>query len=96
MGKVHCLLFKEFLLVLTKVSSREEGYLLGNNSIKFCDGFEKFDGLKFVIDNKIDIFLTSETKLDDSFPTAQFLIERFGTPYRHDRNSKGGGLLLHI
>ena len=96
MGKVQSLLFKEFLLVLTKVSSGEEGYLLGNNSIKFCDGFEKSDGLKFVIDNKIDIFLTSETKLDDSFPTAQFLIERFGTPYRHDRNSKGGGLLLHI
>ena len=40
----------------------------------------KFDGLKFVIDNKIDIFLISEAKLDDSFPTVQFLFEGFGTP----------------
>ena len=50
----------------------------------------KFDSLNFVIDNKTDIFLILETKLDDSFPTTQFLIEGFGTPYRHDRNSKGG------
>ena len=49
------------------------------------------DGLKFVIDDKTDMFLILETKSDDSFPTAQFLIEGFGTPYGHDRNSKGGG-----
>ena len=52
--------------------------------------------IKFVIDNIIDIFLISEAKLDDSFPTAQFLIEDFGTAYRHGRNFKGGGLLLYI
>ena len=56
----------------------------------------KFDGLKFVIDNKIDIFLISENRLEDSFLTAQFLIEGSVTPYRHHRNSKGGGLLLYI
>ena len=56
----------------------------------------KFDGLKLVIDNKIDLFLISEAKLDDSFPMEQFLMEGFATPYRHDRNSKGGGLLLYI
>ena len=51
--------------------------LLNINSIQ-----NKFDGLKYVIDNKIHIFLISKTKLDDSFLTAQFLIEGFGTPYR--------------
>ena len=56
----------------------------------------KFDGLKLVIDNKIDLFLISEAKLDDSFPMEQFLMEGFATLYRHDRNSKGGGLLLYI
>ena len=40
--------------------------------------------------------MISETKLDDSFPTAQFLIKGFSAPYRFDRNSKGGGLLLYI
>ena len=32
----------------------------------------KFEARKFIIDNNIDIFLISETKLDDSFPSAQF------------------------
>ena len=55
-----------------------------------------FETLKFIIDNNIDIFLFSETMLDDSFPTAQFLIKGFSAPYRFDRNSKGGGLLFYI
>ena len=64
---------------------------LNINSIR-----NKFEALKFIIDNNIDIFLISETKLDDSFPSAQFLIKGFSAPYSFDRNSKGGGLLLYI
>ena len=41
---------------------------LNINSIR-----NKFDGLKIFNDNKIDIFLISETKLDDLFRTAKFL-----------------------
>ena len=52
--------------------------------------------MKYVLDNKIEIFLISETKFDDWFPAAQFFIEGFRTPYRHDRKSKCGGLLLYI
>ena len=37
----------------------------------------------------------SETKLDDSFPTAQFQMKGFSVPYRYDRNGKGDGLLLY-
>ena len=43
----------------------------------------------------MDLFLVSEIKLDDSFPTAQFLIKGFSASYRFDRNSKGRGLLLY-
>ena len=50
----------------------------------------KFEALEFLIGNNINIFLISETKLDDSFPKAQFLIKGFSAPYRFDRNSKGG------
>ena len=32
----------------------------------------KFEALKFITDHNIDIFLISETKLNNSFPTAQF------------------------
>ena len=40
--------------------------------------------------------MISETKLDPSFPTGQFHIHGFSEPYRFDRNSSGGGILLHI
>ena len=49
-----------------------------------------------MLDKIIDIFLIFETKLDDSFPSAQFKIEGLTTPYRYVRNDKGGGLLLYI
>ena len=49
-----------------------------------------------MLDKNVDIFIISETKLDDSFPLVQFKIEGFSNPYRYDRNDKGGGLLLHI
>ena len=40
--------------------------------------------------------LVSETKLDNSFPTAQFLFDGFSKPYRLDRCSNGGGILLYV
>ena len=40
--------------------------------------------------------MISETKIDDSFPYSLFLIEGFSTPYRLDRASNGGGILLYI
>ena len=55
----------------------------------------KFEALQFIINRNLDILL-SETKLDDSFPSAQFMLKNFGIPYRLDRNSNGGGLLLYV
>ena len=40
--------------------------------------------------------LVSETKIDDSFPRGQFVIDGFSAPYRLDRNCLGGGLMLFI
>ena len=40
--------------------------------------------------------MTSETKLDPSFPTGQFHNHGFSEPYRFDKNSSGEGILLHI
>ena len=42
----------------------------------------------------LDLLLVSETKLDDSFPTAQLLMSGFCKPL--DRCSNGAGLLLYI
>ena len=38
--------------------------------------------------------MISETKLDGSFPTSQFEIEGFSSPYRLDRDSHGGGIMI--
>ena len=64
---------------------------LNINSIR-----NKSDFLSFMVENTADILLISETKLDDSFPSGQFKICGFSMPYRYDRNSMGGGLLLYI
>ena len=56
----------------------------------------KFEPLVRLIDNSIDVLMVSETKLDNSFPDSQFLIEGFSTPYRLDRTAKGGGILLYV
>ena len=37
-----------------------------------------------------------ETKLDSSFPDAQFQIEGFNSPYRLDRNCHGGGVMIYV
>ena len=40
--------------------------------------------------------MVSETKVDDSFPIENFLIHGFSPPYRHDRDSECGGIMLYI
>ena len=61
---------------------------LNINSIR-----NKFELLSKQIKGNVDVLMISETKIDDSFPVGQFLIEGFWTPYRLDRNSKGGDIL---
>ena len=56
----------------------------------------KFDALKTIIPGNIDIFVITETKLDASFETTEFMINGFCQPYRLDRNGNGGGILIYI
>ena len=77
---------------------------LNINSIRY-----KFECLKDIIVNYVDILLISKTKLNDTFPNGQFLMNSFHPPFRKDRTDKGvvccyiyrgdkggGGLLLYI
>ena len=50
------------------------GYL-NINSVR-----SKFECLRDIINNNIDILLISETKLDVTFPVGQFLINGFHSP----------------
>ena len=40
--------------------------------------------------------MVSETKIDDSFPVGNFVIDGFSTPYQLDRDSNGGGIMLYV
>ena len=40
--------------------------------------------------------MVSEIKLHDMFPTLKFLMQGYSTPFRKDRTSNGGGILLHV
>ena len=64
---------------------------LNINSIK-----NKFDFLAQQVKGDIDILMISETKLDESFPVSQFLIDGYSVLFRFDRNGNGGGTFLYI
>ena len=68
--------------------------IFGNLNINSINS--KFDQMKFLLQGKVDILVLSETKLDNSFPTNQFLIEGYSKPIRLDRNRNEGGLLVYI
>ena len=56
----------------------------------------KFEALKSLIKEKLDVFVLTEKKIDESFPTNQFLIDGFSIPFRLDRDKNGGGVLIYI
>ena len=64
---------------------------------KWCPGIINDNNIEpEQISPSLDLLLVSETNLDDSFPTTQFLMSGFCKPYRLDRCSNGEGLLLYI
>ena len=64
--------------------------IIGNLNINSLPN--KFEQLKDIVMQPIDILVLTETKLDDTFPAAQVLVNGFSEPYRLDRNRKGEGL----
>ena len=56
----------------------------------------KIELLSEAILGNIDILMVSETKTDMSFPTSQFVIQGFATPFRLDRTNTGGGILVYV
>ena len=55
----------------------------------------KFEPLVRLIRGNIDILVISKTKIDDSFPTEQFIIDGYVRPYRRDRKKDGGGIPIY-
>ena len=61
------------------------------NSIRY-----KISMLSDIVAKKIDVFCISDTKLDESFMYSNFLIPGYSIPFRRDRTTSGGGLLLYV
>ena len=40
--------------------------------------------------------MISKTKIDESFPQENFLIDKFSSTHRSDRDSKGGRIMLYV
>ena len=85
----------EFIEYLQNLRIETSGnFLIGHfkiNSIR-----NKVDMLSYMIGNKIDILMISESKLNDTFPSSQFVIDSFTEPFRLDCTRNGGGILLYV
>ena len=55
-----------------------------------------FEQLKDIVMQHTDILVLIEIKIDNTFPTVQFLVNGFSEPYRLDRNRNGGGVMTKI
>ena len=56
----------------------------------------KFDSVRAALVYYVDIFIPAETKIKESFPTAQFAIDGFHKPLWLDVTDKSGGLLVYV
>ena len=70
------------------------GLVIGHLNIN--SSYNKFNSLKLLVKNSLDVFMISETKLDETFPEGQFLLDGFILPYRMGTNTDGGGIALYI
>ena len=56
----------------------------------------KFENFTEILNGNVDTFTIAETKLDGSFPTSQFEIEGYYSPFRLDITKQSGKLLVYI
>ena len=56
----------------------------------------KFDPLMASVAKNIDILLITETKIASTFPVNHFYLNGYNVPYRNDRNTNGGDILVYV
>ena len=56
----------------------------------------KFDLLMNIIKNQIDVFMISETKIDNNFPISHFTTTVYSISFRLGRTSHGCEILLFV
>ena len=63
---------------------------------KIVVGQININHLMATVSGNIDILMITETKIDSTFPVNQFYLNDYNVPYRNDRNTNGGGILVYI
>ena len=66
--------------------SNANNFIIGDININSLPG--KFDQLKRLITNKIDILVLTETKLEETFPSPRFLKDGFSKPIKPRQKPK--------
>ena len=56
----------------------------------------KFELLAEAVMGNVNVLMVAETKNDKSFPTSQFILPGFTSPYRFDITKEGGEILAYI
>ena len=54
------------------------------------------DFQEIIINGNVDVVCIVETKVDASFPSAQFVLEGYHSPYRLDISSRSRGILVYV
>ena len=73
---------------------KEDNVIIAHLNINILQN--KFEPLAKLVQGKIDILIISETKIDESFTSNQFINDGYSTPFREDRNSHGGVVLIFV
>ena len=89
----------QFVETSSNVSLRKSTYetlkrLHNENSSIVIFLFLNINSILFFCINNVDILLIGETKLDSSFPDAQYFIADYNKPLRLDVSGRSGGLLV--
>ena len=56
----------------------------------------KFEALKLIVRGNLDILIITESKLDETFPVNQFVIDGFSPSFRADHNKNSGGVIIYV
>ena len=56
----------------------------------------KFTDFQEIINGNVDVVSIAETKINALFPSTQFVLEGYHSPYRLDISSRSGGILVYV
>ena len=78
----------------TLKTKNSEKLVSGNLNINTINN--KFEQLKCIIKNNIDVLIVTEPNLDSFFPSNQFSMNGFAELFCRDRNKNGGDVTIFV